>query len=198
MKNLYLKIGILLTALLFSNFASAEDIADMFKNSANTWEAGITLTKGIAMLGGVLISCGALFKLKEMTQVGHNGYSVWIPISWFLIGAALITIPMQIDVAAETLSLSDSSGSDVFGSANSDSSAWSYISDTIKYVFVFIVFIGHLAFVRGFFILKDVSMKKGDKTLAGALTHILGGSLCININSTIAILGATFAPGLMS
>lgn len=198
MKNVFFKTGLILSLLLFSRFASAEDIADMFKNSANTWESGIKLARGIAMLCGVIISGAALMKLKEMSVVGNQTKAI-VPISLFFIGAALITITTQIDVASETLSLSNSA-SDIFSSKGSQENAGvKQFWDWIGYVTIFFVFLGNIAFIRSFFIFRAVALRENrEATLPKALVHLIGGVALINFNATAEILVSTFAPSLMA
>ena len=63
-------------------------------------------------------------------------------------------------------------------------------------VLLFVKMIGHIAFLRGFLILKGVAEGSQNQTVGKALTHILGGAAAININATVEILANSFAPGL--
>lgn len=194
MKNIYLKLGILLIAILFSKFASAEDLSDMFKNSADSWEEGIVLTKGIAVLTGLIMSGGALFKMIEVTKShGSENKSIKVPIVMFFVGAALMTIGTQMDMLTSTFLLDSSSSDDIFGSGGS-SDAETAAADSIKYVVIFIQLIGNIAFFRGLYLYKLVSEKK--ESFQKATIHLLGGVACINIMATAAILFNTFAPDL--
>lgn len=195
MKKIHINLGILIFALFFSQFALAEDIGDMLQNSSKSWSAGIHLTKGLAVLAGVLMSGGALFKMIEISK-GHSSaqLTIKVPIVMFFAGAALITIGTQIEMISATLLLDGgSSTEDIFGSGGS-SGVDSAISGTVGNVVLFIQLVGNISFFRGLYLCKDVAEKK--EKFGKVALHVVGGAMCINIVTTASIFFNTFAPQL--
>lgn len=171
------------------------NIGEMFSNSSDTWVAGMKLARGISFIAGIILSCAALFRLKEeASSHNHQRHGVKAPIMLFCVGAFLITLPGTIDTATQTLSLGDNSATELLSRTHTDTGE-QQVEDAINGVLLFVKLIGHIAFIRGFFLLKDYGNGK-DGTFGRALTHIIGGAMAINIETTVGILAATFLPGL--
>lgn len=187
---------------LFSIFLTQSAFADtnvnigtMFSNSSDTWVEGIQLSRGVSYIAGIILSCAALFRLKEEASSHTNQrHGVKAPIILFCVGAFLISLPGTIDTATETLSLGDNSAMNLLSQTHTDTGD-AQVESAINGVLLFIKLIGHISFIRGFFLLKDFGNGK-DGTFGRAITHILGGALAINIETTVGILSATFLPGL--
>ena len=70
------------------------------------------------------------------------------------------------------------------------------VAEALKGVLLFVKLVGHIAFLRGFLILKGVAEGSQGQTVGRAITHILGGAAAINIDTTVDFLVNTFAPGM--
>lgn len=186
-------------ALLFSVFftesayadSAAVNIGTMFANGSNLWVEGMQLARGVSFVAGMLISGAALFKLKE---VGDGRTQLKTPIIWAVAGAFLMALPGTIETATQTLSLGSNSAFSLLSNSHTTSGD-AQVEAAVSGVLLFIKLVGHIAFVRGFFLLKEYGGGK-EGTLGRAMTHIFGGAACINIETTFGILANTFYPGM--
>jgi intracellular multiplication protein IcmC len=174
--------------------SSTPNLAEMFTNFSESSVALMTLAKGVAFLLGLCITGVGLFKLKQFSEAGGR-IGIQQPLIILFVGTCLIALPGMIDMTTETMSLGASTGTELLSEPNVGGGVPG-MDGAIKGVLLFVKLVGHLAFIRGFLILKDVGEQKQGASIGRALTHILGGAAAININATIAMLGATFAPGM--
>lgn len=187
-----LVLGLWLSPVV-AHAAQVPSLGQMFANASSTWVSLIKLTLGISFVAGLFISGVGLFKLKAYAD-GNGRVPLSGPFIILFVGAVLVALPGFIDTTTETLSLGHYTGSVLAVSTGGGGSQ--QFSAAIKGVLLFVKLVGNIAFVRGFLILKDVGEQKGNATIGRALTHIIGGAMAINIGPTIAMLGATFAPGM--
>jgi len=158
---------------------------------ANFGKSAIRIIKLVVFAGiiiGIFISCVGVVKLKEYSESGGRT-TFKTPLMLIFVGVMLVALPGTINMATETMSLGANTGTAVF-SIGKASSMPPGMDAAIKGVLLFIKMVGHIAIVRGFFILKRLG--EGQQGEMGrALTHILGGALAVNINKTVEILANT-------
>lgn len=172
----------------------APNIAQMFANFSSTSVALMSLAVGVSFVIGLCVTGVGLFKLKKFSE--SNGQIPFSqPLIILFVGMALVVLPGFIDTTTETMSLGSNTATSVLAVNVGDGSIPG-MSDAMRGILLFVKLVGHLAFIRGFLILKDMGEGKNGASMGRALTHIFGGAAAININATIAMLGATFAPGM--
>lgn len=190
---------ILLTAftLFFTTSAFADenvDLATMFATSSNSWISISHFIVGLSVLLGVCSASYALFILKARSEPGQAiNIPLKKPIMWIFVGAALINFGMTSTTITESLSMDESQGMSLLTENHADSGDES-VEKAINGVLYFAKMIGHIAFVSGFLMLRKVGDNgpNNDETFRKAITHILGGAMAINIETTVSILAATF------
>ncbi|MDE7845101.1 hypothetical protein [Enterobacter hormaechei] len=190
---------ILFTAftLLFTTSAFADenvDLATMFATSSNSWISISHFIVGLSVLLGVCSASYALFILKARSEPGQAiNIPLKKPIIWIFVGAALINFGLTSSTITESLSLDESQGMSLLTENHADSGDES-VEKAINGVLYFAKMIGHIAFVSGFLMLRKVGENgpNNDDTFRKALTHIIGGAMAINIETTVSILAATF------
>lgn len=195
-RQMWAWMGLSLAAMPWTAHAQSTmpNLAEMFANFSTSAVSLMNLAVGAAFVMGLAISGVGLFRLKKFSESnGQVGFSQ--PLIILFVGMALVVLPGFIDTATETLSLGSGTGTSVLA-VNVGGSTVPGMDAALQGVLLFVKLVGHLAFIRGFLILKDVGEGKGHASTGRALTHIFGGAAAININATIALLGATFAPGM--
>lgn len=173
---------------------SLPNLGDMFANFSEASLALMDLVVGFAFVTGIVVSVIGLIRLKEYAEQGGR-VKVSAPIGLLLVGACLIALPGMIDTATETMSLGANTGKNLLSEPGGEGMP-AQMAAAIAGVLLFIKLIGHIAFFRGFLILKRLADGDQQATVGRAVTHIFGGAAAININATAAILAATFAPGV--
>ncbi|EJR3691242.1 hypothetical protein NX493_004517 [Salmonella enterica] len=194
MKKIFL---IIITLLAFSsNTALAADIGDvnigqMFANSGSSWVELMNLTRGVAWVIGVIVGGMALFKFKE---VNEGKATITTAILYTFVSAVFISLPGSISTVTETLSLGKNTATELLSREPAGTAGVPGAAEAIVGVLLFIKLVGHIAFVRGFLILKDYGAGKNEH-MGKAFVHIIGGAAAINIEATVAMFSATFFGG---
>ena len=65
------------------------------------------------------------------------------------------------------------------------------VDSVIEAVMAFIMIVGYIAFIRGWFVLKAFADGSNNATLAQGLTFLFGGTLAINLGELVNILQRT-------
>lgn len=185
-------IGLTMTGTVAAQ--GAPDVGQMFANFSEASVALINLIRWLALPVGLYISYLGIVRLKEMSE-SNGRIKAQTPIFLMLIGAFLLAFPWAANLTTETLMLGANSGAQL--SRMPSVGAAPGMQAALEGVLLFIKMVGHIAFFRGFLVLKDLAEGQSQQASIGkALTHILGGAAAINIDATIALMANTFAPGM--
>lgn len=173
---------------------NAPSIDEMFANFRTSSIAIMNLVRWMALPVGLFISFRALLSLKEYTESGGR-VKLSTPIILAALGATLIAFPVATNIATETIALGAASGTQLSRAPSGGGAPG--VQAALEGILMFVKMIGHIAFFRGFLLLKGVAEGNQQATVGRALTHIFGGAACINIDVTVEILANSFAPGLL-
>lgn len=171
------------------------DIGEMFANFSDASVSLMNLARGASFLLGLIIVFLGLSRLKEYSESNGGRVKLMSPIMLTFVGACLVALPGSIDMTTETLALGSNTGTALLSEPDVGGDIPG-LNAALAGVLLFIKMVGHLAFIRGFLILKKHGDGDQNAGVGRAATHILGGAAAININATIGMLGATFAPGM--
>jgi uncharacterized membrane protein HdeD (DUF308 family) len=144
------------------------------------------LMTAIAYVMGLYFVIHGIILLKhagEMrTQMSHE-HHLTKPIAFIGVGAALIYLPTTVQVGLSTFW------------ANPNPYGYLEMQDQwfqfINVCFLIVQFVGALAVIRGLVMLKDLGGHGGQGGMGKALTHIIGGILCINIYQFVQVIMVT-------
>lgn len=185
----------LLMTLSGSALAEAPDLAQMFANFNESSVALINLVRGAAFVVGLLVTGVGLMHFKQISEDRGGKATLQSALIITAVGAALVAIPGSINSVTETMSLGTNTGTQLL--AEPAVSTMPGLNVAIKGVLLFVKLVGHIAFFRGLLLFKQIGEGTGSRVgMGGALVHLVGGAFAININMTIGILAATFAPGI--
>lgn len=176
---------------IYQQAFAENNISTMFANGEASFKSIMTLVGASSFVIGIIIGAMALFKLKE---VNDGRATIKTPIMWTIVSAALISLPASIGTIATTLTAKGYHGTGLLSSIQ-DTSGLPGVAEALSGVLIFVQLLGHIAFVRGLFLLKDAGAGK-DGTLGRGLTHLFGGAAAINIQTTVGILARTFFKGV--
>lgn len=186
-------LGALLSAPSLAFAQTAPSIDTMFANFSSSSIALMNLVRWSALPIGLFISGLALMRLKEYTESGGR-VKLSTPILLAMIGATLIAFPAATNIVTETMALGAATGTNLSRVPTGGGAPG--VAEALKGVLLFVKLVGHIAFLRGFLILKGVAEGSQGATIGRALTHIGGGAAAINIDTTVDFLVNTFAPGM--
>ena len=162
----------------------------------------ISLISLIAIVVGLYMIVHGLMKASKH-GLDPRTHSIPSILSNIVFGTLLLTIGDNLSMMLDS----------VFGNTNPDTIsqgsvlAWGFVSKlgggsaqfatAIAAALTFFQLIGIIDFVRGWMVMKKVVEGGGNVTMAQGITHIVGGTLAINIASFLKVMDATFGTGLM-
>jgi hypothetical protein len=150
-----------------------------------------------SLAAGMVLIIIAVFRLMKSAQEGVKGPGGIGTIMTFIVGGALITLnPM---IGALSMSLFEDTSSFTYATLNYTAGMTAeeleHVYRVISAVLAFMIMIGWVSIIRGFFILRSVSDGKQDASMMAAVTHIIGGAVAINLgpmlNAVQETLGIT-------
>lgn len=155
----------------------------------------------IAVIAALAFIFGAsmiFFNMVKLSKFGADAKSNTLTpiITNLVIGALLMAISQTLDTSLLTLfgtGIGDVAGSGYTALAYQPGGSFdpTRFNNAIKAVFNFLVIVGALSFVRGFFILRQAVEGAGQATKGQAFTHIIGGTLLVNMPAFIRIIQNT-------
>ena len=140
----------------------------------------------VFILGLVFIFKG-LVKLKllgeQRSMMSQHG-SLKAPLLYLLIGALLLYLPSTLLISTSTFWTTPCS----YCYPTTPDSAF---TPFFKVVYAVVNFVGLIAFVRGLVILSHTGEQSQQGAFAKAMTHIIGGILCMNIGTLVQTIFTT-------
>ena len=178
--------GIHCTAAASVGTGSAVPLDVMLSNFVGNITPGIlALISGMAVIFGIVMIFYNMVKLSKFGTDAKTSNLTPI-IGSLIIGALLIAVGQTMDISLTTL----------FGNNTTMATKTMYkelayvpggsfdmtrFNNAMSAVFTFLRIVGSLAFVRGFFVMKNALEGSGQATKGQAYTHIIGGTLLVNM-----------------
>ncbi len=158
------------------------DMVTMLINLSRSLIQVIYLFSALAYLLGLILIFTAVGKLKQIaeTRAGGGHKNTFVPLAYFLAGAALLFLPQAITIATNS----------TFGSGNIIAYSTPGQPRTIlEAILILLKLSGIIWFVRGAVLLAN-SSEPGVQDGPKGLAFLCGGILALNVASVIPILRA--------
>ncbi|MBI1215649.1 MAG: hypothetical protein GC185_07515 [Alphaproteobacteria bacterium] len=162
----------------------------MMSNIAGPMEWLLTAFAYLSGIGLLLVGISRLTKRMEEGPRGPAGFGT---IMTFLASGALFNFGSTIGVFVSSL-MGDNellTKISVATSVMPDAADRQKIEAVLEGVEVFVIIVGYIAFIRGWFVLKNFADGQQGATMAQGLTFLFGGALAINIGELINALQYT-------
>ena len=150
------------------------------------------LVEAFAWIGAILLLITGIVRLTHTAQEGARGPAGLGTILTFLSSGALFSFGDMIGTFSS--SLFGSSTVSTYANISStvlDATSAAQVAPVIEAVMTFIMIVGFIAFLRGWFVLKAFGDGTANHTLAEALTFLLGGAMAINLGALVNVLETT-------
>ncbi len=171
-----------------SAYADIPTLDQVVKSISENIDKVMRMVTGFAYIIGTYFVIIGIIELKhfgESRTMMSSEHGLKKPIMYILVGAALIYLPTTIKQGLYTLWDSPAPYAYVIEKGN----AW---SELIGDSFIILQLIGVIAFIRGLIMLTHLGGHGGQQGAFGrAMTHIIGGILCINMYDTVRMILAT-------
>lgn len=144
-------------------------------------------------VGFVLVIIG-ITRLLKSAQEGPRGPGGFGTIMTFLVAGAMFSADDMMGAWLTTL----------FGDSTSNTAAilnfdagltaeeHEHIVSVISAVLAFVMILGWISFIRGWFIIRDVAEGNSQASLMAGVTHLFGGALAINLGGVLNAVQETF------
>jgi hypothetical protein len=162
---------------------------------ADLWTPVEYLLGGFGYIAGIILIMIGIARMLKTAQEGPRGPGGIGTIMTFITGGALFSLSRMM--GAWTSSLFNN-GANVANDAQMSFTGGlqpqeiAHVHSVISAVLGFMMMIGWISFIRGWFILRDVAEGSHQASMMAAMTHLFGGALAINLGGVIDAVETTF------
>jgi intracellular multiplication protein IcmC len=152
-----------------------------------------TLLTAFTYIAAIVLLLVGISRLTKTAQDGPRGPAGLGTIMTFLASGALFTFGDMMGSFSSSLfgTATVSTYATISPSVISNSGDSAKISAVIEALMAFIMIVGFIAFIRGWFVLKAFADGNTNASVAQALTFLFGGALAINLGALVNVLQST-------
>ena len=157
------------------------------------WPAINDLVSAFCYLAGLIFIVIGISRLLKTSQEGARGPAGFGTMMTFLIGGVLLSFDAILGAFSESF-FGNGGNLQTFGDlAFSDPSIdMQHVNNVIAACLAFLIIVGLISFVRGWFIIRDVAEGNHQASLMAGMTHIFGGALAVNLGPVLNAVQTTF------
>lgn len=161
---------------------------------ADIWTPVHTLVGGFAYLAGLVLVVIGISRLLKSSQEGPRGPGGVGTIMTFLVGGALLSADAMMGAFSSSMfgTATVATYADLTFSSGLTGPELDHIHNVISAVLAFLMVIGWVSFIRGWFIVRDVAEGSQQASLMAGMTHIFGGALAVNLGPVLNAVQQTF------
>ncbi len=143
-------------------------------------------------LAGLVLTVIGISRLLKTAQDGPSGPSGVGTIMTFVLAGVLFTLnDLMTAFSGSMFGDNDITTYAVLSTPIDGGAIDDHVLAVISSVLLFMMLVGWISFIRGFFILRDVAEGK-QASLMAAVTHIFGGALAVNLGPLMNAVQSTF------
>ncbi|MCB9990134.1 MAG: hypothetical protein H6867_01990 [Rhodospirillales bacterium] len=145
-------------------------------------------------LAGVVLAIVGIMRLLKSAQEGARGPGGFGTIMTFLIAGVLFSADEMMAAWENTLfgTQTMNTKASLNFAAGLTAVEEQHILSVISAVVAFVMVLGWISFIRGWFIVRDVAEGNSQASMMAAITHIFGGALAINLGGVMNAVQETF------
>lgn len=167
--------------------------AMMIKFMGDIWQPTIHILSAFGWIAGIILVMVGISRLLKTAQDGPRGPGGFGTMMTFLTAGALMSLnPM---LAAFGNSLFADGKTMTYAKMNyktgMDAAVQNHAHTVISALLAFVMILGMISFIRGFFILRDHADGNQQASLMAGMTHLIGGVIAVNLGSFINVVQAT-------
>lgn len=165
----------------------------MIKMMTDIWPAINDLISAFSYLAGIILVLIGISRLLKTAQEGPRGPAGFGTIMTFMVGGILLSFDAILGAFSESMfglgGNLQTFGVLDFSDPNMD---MTHVNNVIAAVLAFVMILGLISFVRGWFIIRDVAEGNHQASLMAGMTHIFGGALAVNLGPVLNAVQTTF------
>ncbi len=167
-------------------------VVDLMTNVAGPVEA---MLGAFSYLAGIALLLVGISRLTKRLEEGPRGPAGMGTVMTFIVSGALFSFGDSMGTFANSLFGDDGSELKtralVANTVISDTDDRERIQTVIEAVMTFVMLVGYIAFIRGWFVLRAFADGQQGATIAQGLTFLFGGTLAINLGELINVIMRT-------
>ena len=183
-------MGVVLLFPLNVYAVTIPNIADMLANIDSQLPALWEFITALAYVSGFFMMFKGVYHLKQYGDPHSQmsgGKDLRPAIVTFIIGAILIYFPSMLQVGVTTLF--GQNGMMAYPTSSPIDQSFSELGQTIVYI---VQFVGAVAFLRGIMYMHKIGSGQAQQgTFGKSVTHLVGGTLCLNVVGTANVIAST-------
>lgn len=166
--------------------------AMIVKLMADITQPTIWIVSWFGWLAGLVFVFIGISRLMKSEQEGPRGPTGIGTIMTFVTAGFLFSLNSMISYATTSIFGDDKIKSNgVLKYTDGLGESAQHVHAVISAIIAFAIVIGWISIVRGFFIVRGVSEGNSQASMMAAITHIIGGTLAINLGSVINAVQST-------
>lgn len=161
---------------------------------SDIWTPVHTLVGGFAYLAGLVLIVIGISRLLKSSQEGPRGPGGLGTIMTFLVGGALLSANALMSAFSSSMFMQSevATFAELSFSSGLTGPELDHIHNVISAVLAFLMVIGWVSFIRGWFIVREVAEGSQQASLMAGMTHIFGGALAVNLGPVLNAVQQTF------
>lgn len=153
----------------------------------------MNVLNGFGYLAGIVLTVIGIMRLLNTAQQGPRGPAGTGTIMTFVVAGLLFSTGTLVEAFSGSLfGTATVKTFAVLQTSSGDAAVDDHILAVISTVLMFMTLVGWISVIRGMFILRDVAEGNGQASLMAAVTHMLGGSLAVNLGPLMNAVQNTF------
>lgn len=165
----------------------------MINMMSDIWPAINDLISAFCYLAGLILVVIGISRLLKTSQEGARGPAGFGTVMTFLVGGILLSFDAILGAFSESM-FGLGGNLQTFGVLDfSDPTMdMTHVNNVIAACLAFMIIVGLISFVRGWFIIRDVAEGNHQASLMAGMTHIFGGALAVNLGPVLNAVQTTF------
>lgn len=162
---------------------------------ADIWVPFANLLWAFCYLAGIVLVIVGIMRMIKSAQDGPRGPGGFGTIMTFITAGALFSADSMMGAWTESLFFSGgdiTTFADLAYTTGMDPAAVDRINSVISAVLAFMMVLGWISFIRGWFIIRHVAEGDHQASLTAGLTHLFGGALAVNLGPVMNAVQETF------
>lgn len=163
---------------------------------SDIWSPMLHAITWFAYVAGFFFMMIGVHRLLKSSQDGPRGPAGIGTIMTFIVAGALFSVDSMLAAFSGSMFNAVAGGANVhtygvLAQTTGDAAVDQHVAATIGVGVAFMVIVGWISFVRGFFIIRGVAEGDQQASLMAGVTHLLGGALAVNIGPVIEAVQST-------
>ncbi|MCM2344030.1 MAG: hypothetical protein NDJ24_05660 [Alphaproteobacteria bacterium] len=153
----------------------------------------IWLMNGFCYLAGVALVMVGISRLLKSSQEGPRGPGGIGTLMTFIVAGALLSVDAMMGAWSSSLFATNDVANIAALSYTGGMTAAEedHVHAVISSILIFMMILGWVSFIRGWFIIRDVAEGGHNASLMAGITHLFGGALAVNLGPLMNVVQDT-------